>query len=70
MKWSSELVGCTLVGLCTAHVLRVVSIGLIIIENILLEESRPYGFVSTGFLLSGTEVRYFVVVIYFVLTVD
>jgi len=69
-KWSSEAVGCSFVGLCTTYVLRVVSIQLIIIENILLEKSRPYVFVSTGFLLSEAEVRYFVVVIYFVLTVN
>jgi len=49
-------------------VLRVVSIQLIIIENILFEKSRPYVFVNTGFLLSEAEVRYFVLVIYFVLT--
>ena len=62
--------GCRLVGLCTKHVLHVVSIQLIFIENILLEKSRPYVFVSTGFQLSEAEVRYFVVVIYFVLTVN
>ena len=59
-----------LVGLCSTHVLRVVSIQLIIIENMLLEKSRPHVFVSTGFLLSEAEVRYFIVVIYFVITVN